>query len=83
MSARLAFAVELDGHSCICFGPTKAAAKWQAVRSWREAGFGQRGEWPQSLKATRRPEYDSFVWAEKRNAWAEEYVAGALREPAS
>lgn len=80
MSARLAYSVELDGDLCICFGPTKAAAKWQAVRSWREAGYGKRGDWPKTLRAARRPEYDSFIWADRRNAWAEEYVAGALGE---
>jgi len=79
MSARVAYAVELDGVKCICFGVTKAAAKWQAVRSWREAGFGQRGEWPRTLKAARSPEYDSFNWAHRRCAWVEDYVAALLR----
>lgn len=75
----LAFEVELNEWRTICFGPTPAAAKWQAVAAFREAGYGGRRWWPAHLKASRRPEYDTFLWRDCRSAWAEEYVKGALQ----
>lgn len=43
---RLAWRVFVDDMSCIVFAMTSSRAKWVAVSSYWEAGYGWRGQWP-------------------------------------
>ena len=72
-----AWEVDINDLHSICFAPTKGAAQWIAVSSWREAGLGDRREWPRRLEAHRRPDLDLFPFKERR-AFAESFVRDCL-----
>jgi hypothetical protein len=74
MSAPLAYAVSIDDLTCIVFASTKPQARWVAVRSYWDAGYGSRRIWP-SAHAIRRPDLDSSPLRNaERMAYAPEYV---------
>lgn len=77
LTGRLAFEVELDGICSICFGTTRNAARWQAIKSWRGAR-GIRKCWPKRVKSWRRPELDAFGYRDKEAAWTEAYVRACI-----
>ena len=70
----VAWRVEINSLGCIVFAATKAKAKWIAVRSWREAGYGHRGEWP-SIQCGRRPDLDGKLgWRNGMSAYVEDQI---------
>ncbi len=71
---KVAWRVTIDDKSCIVFAPTKPKARWIAVRSYREAGYGRPDVWPNAV-AAREPMYDGSRLAERESrAWTEEYA---------
>lgn len=71
----VAWEVEVNDHRCIVFATTAPKARWIAVKGWREAGYGRKGEWP-SVSAGRRPYLDSRLGGaiQAGRAYSEEYV---------
>lgn len=69
----VAWRVELPPGSCIVFAPTKAKARYQAVKAYWDA-YGRAQAWP-NCNVTRAAVYDR---CEMRNrhpkAWSEDYV---------
>lgn len=53
----LAYRVTIDDMSCIVFAPTPAKARWMAIKSYWEAGYGRPRVWPRP-SAVRTPHYD-------------------------
>lgn len=56
-SDKPAWKVTVNGVDCIVFASGPGKAKWMAVKSWRDSGYGKRGEWP-LLSIARAPEFD-------------------------
>ncbi len=76
MSAdRLAFEVTVSGMDCVVFAATPAKARWIAVKSYWDAGYGRGpGTWP-NVKAWRRPALDrSPLRNREQKAWVPEYA---------
>lgn len=68
-----AYTVSVDDMVCITFAKNRSAAKWNALRAAREAGFYSRGrEFPSTLQAWRAPSHDKH--------YREEYGRRALSE---
>lgn len=63
---KVCWQVTLEDHVCYAYAPTRSAAKWVAVSSWREAGYGSDGRWPSPLTAKRFPSRDRHVLSECR-----------------
>ena len=56
---RVAWEVEINGMPCITFAETRSKARWNAVKSYRNAfDTHQRGKWP-SVKAKRIERFDN------------------------
>lgn len=68
----VAWEVEINYMSCVVFAPTKAKARWLAVKSYWDA-FGRNGTWPSSTIA-RKPFYDRFPHKDEPKAFSPEYV---------
>ncbi len=63
----------------ITFAFTKSVAKWNAMRSMREAGYYDRAkEWPSFIRAVRAPDYDYAFWKLPQRAgracFSEDYI---------
>jgi hypothetical protein len=72
---RLAWEVEINSMTCICFATTKAKAQWIATKSYWEA-YGRRlGVWPRA-KAWRKERYDKSRLATEthQQAWSRDHV---------
>lgn len=77
----LAWEVEINSLLLIVFAPTKPKARWIAVRSYREAGYGREGVWP-PVTAKRVPSLDkSSLRHRAQKAWAPEYARYAHEMP--
>lgn len=77
--ARVAWIVEIEDHACVAFADTRAKAKWIAVASWRDAGYGTNGRWPH-VQAWRAKCYDEFSGKDDGpKAWCEDYVLESIR----
>lgn len=77
----LAWEVEINSMSCIVFAPTKPKARWIAVKSYWEAGYGRgNGTWPSGVHAARVPMFDKSRIARetRQQAWGRDYVLGTL-----
>ena len=74
VSKRVAWTVELRGHTCVVFAATKAKAQWIATRSYWDA-YGNDGTWPRAV-ARRAECYDKSPIAKdpRQRAWSEDYV---------
>lgn len=74
-SPLLAFEVEIHSLTCVVFAATPAKARWIAVRSYWEAGYGRgSGTWPRP-KATRAPAFDNCQLKDRGGrAWVPEYI---------
>lgn len=71
---RLAFEVDIQFMRCIVFAATPAKARWIAVRSFWDAGYGCKGQWP-NAKAVRVPRLDASSLREREaKAWVPEYA---------
>ena len=71
---RVCWEVEIEGMSCFVFATTFAKAKWIAVRSYREAGYGSDGRWPY-VTAVRRERHDkSPARLQPARAYGEDYL---------
>ena len=72
-----AWKVTVEGIDCITFSRTRSRAKWIAVRSYWDAGYGDgwpKKKWPQ-VKAIRCPIYDCDIAAGMEyQAWDEKYL---------
>jgi hypothetical protein len=69
-----AFGVRVNGTLCIVFAATRPKAKWVAVKAYREAGYGKRGEWP-IISICRDPMYDDHHFSRSApRAYTEEHV---------
>jgi len=79
LSELLAFGVELNRYSCICFALTPAKAKWIAVAGARDANFLGHREWPNHLSVWREERYDKST-AKKygKGPYTEDYVRDFL-----
>lgn len=53
----LCWEVSIDNTTCFTFARTKAAAQFNAVDAYREAGYCRSGTWP-NAKAWRASRYD-------------------------
>ena len=72
----LAWEVVIAGDmGCITFAATAAKARWNAVHSYWEAGFGRHRKWP-SVRAKRVPSLDNSPLRDKsaRKCWVPEYA---------
>ena len=70
----LAYRVEIEGSHCICFAASAAKARWIAVKSYWEAGYGRKGVWPRPT-AARCPIYDNHSLKKQPNrAYSEDYL---------
>lgn len=82
-AALLAFEVTIGGDSdfySITFAHSVAAARWNAVRSYRDAGFGRPGQWP-NVKAKRIQCLDGSVLRHQgRRCWVPEYARSCAVE---
>ena len=77
---RVAYLVEINDMACIVFATTPAKARWIAVKGYRDAGYGRRGEWPRPT-AKRIPLHDGCLLRHKNEQpWTEEYVANYPRD---
>jgi hypothetical protein len=75
----LAWLVEINSMTCIVFAATKAKAQWIATKSYWEAGYGHRGQWPRAV-ASREPRYDKSTLKERPlQAYSEDYVSTCTR----
>ncbi len=75
---KVAWTVEIHDMSCVVFATTKPKAQWIATRSFWDAGYGRKGEWPRA-KAFRAKTYDkSRLRHEPPKAFGEEYVMDTL-----
>lgn len=71
---KVAWEVEIHGVVCVVFAATKPKANWIAVKAFREAGWGRRGEWPRP-KAVRAPSLDkSYLRDDPPRAYIADYV---------
>lgn len=68
----VAWEVEIDCASCIVFAPTKAKAKWLAVKAYW-AAYERTRYWPHTNIA-RRAIYDRFPHLGETKAFSPEYV---------
>jgi hypothetical protein len=77
----LAFEVEINSMTCVVFASTPAKARWIAVKSYWEAGYGRgSGTWPRA-KAKRVPHLDKSPLRDReQKAWCPDY-AGLQGEP--
>ena len=74
----VAFLVNVDGLDAIVFAATRAKAKWQAVKGYRDAGYGAHKSWP-NVRAVRIPKYDgSFLKNGPHSCWEREYVERSI-----
>lgn len=74
MSELLAFEVEIQGMRVVVFAWTAAKARWLAVKDYRAAGYGTRGDWPRP-ESHRLPEYDDHsLKLQGPHCWAPSYV---------
>lgn len=71
----LAFDVTIDSTHAIVWAETPAKARWQAVKAYRDAGYGRQREWPRPT-ARRVPRYDDHPLKDRTDsrAWVPEYV---------
>lgn len=79
-----------EWESCITFSTNRRAAKWNAMRGLRAAGYYEAGrkseqrKFPSKLKVRRAPEYDDAPMEDRekklRRTYQEEYIKG-LFEP--
>lgn len=70
----LAWETTVNDMTAVTFAATAAAARWNAVKSYREAGYGRPGQWP-PVKAKRLPMLDdSPLKAQGRKCWVPEYA---------
>lgn len=70
----IAWHVEVDSMTCIVFAPTLPKAKWIAVKGYRDAGYGRKGEWP-PVSAGRAERFDrSPLRNQPPRPWTEDYV---------
>jgi hypothetical protein len=76
-TALVAWYVEIHTMRCVVFAATAPKARWIAVKSYWEAGYGQKGMWPRP-HAWRAPHFDKSRLAKEnpRVAYGEEYVHG-------
>ena len=73
-----AWIVTIDNIDAVVFAPTRGKASWIAVRSYREAGYGTRNEWP-SVRVARAKRYDvSRCQNNPDRCWDEHYVSGTI-----
>lgn len=58
---RVAYRVECAGFTVITFAISKASARWNAVRAYRDAGYGRGNRhWPSGVSAARVEHLDIF-----------------------
>jgi hypothetical protein len=71
----LAWEIEINSMTCIVFAATEPKARWLAVKSFWEAGYGHRGVWPRP-SARRVPELDTSPLREHsaNRCYAPEYA---------
>lgn len=71
----VAWEVDINSMTAITFAKTAAAARWNTVRAYWDAGFGRQGKWP-NAKAKRVPELDQCPLKDRepRKCWVPEYV---------
>lgn len=75
---KLAFEVTISDMCCIVFSETPAKARWQAVKSYWDAGYGRNGVWPRPA-AARVPRLDgSPLRNERQKAWVPEYAESTI-----
>ena len=78
-SGGLGWHVEINSMSCIVFAESKPKARWIAVKSYWEAGFGRRRAWPRPT-VWRAEQYDNSPLRDHfQRAWSEEHVKGKKR----
>lgn len=72
---KLAFAVEINSMTCVVFAINAAKARWIAVKSYWEAGYGRGpGTWP-NPKAKRVPRLDSSPLKDaEQKSWSPDYA---------
>jgi hypothetical protein len=71
---KLAWTVTVSGMDCVVFATTSAKARWIAVRSYWDAGYGNHGQWP-NCRAKRYPILDKSPLRDKpQRAWVPEYA---------
>lgn len=75
MDGAVAFGIEINSMSGIAFTTTAAKARWIAVSSYWEAGYGRKGLWP-SVQAWREPRLDGRASniTDFKKVYAEEYL---------
>jgi hypothetical protein len=77
-SELVAWSVEVSSIPCVVFASSWPKAKWIAVKSYREAGYGVKGSWP-SCRGGRTKEYDgSTLKKDGPRAYSEGYVLSTL-----
>jgi hypothetical protein len=71
----VAWEVEIYSMRCIVFATTAPKARWVAVRSYWEAGYGQKGMWPRP-HAARCSAFDKSYLAQEdaTKAYTWDYV---------
>ena len=68
-----AWEVEINYMSCVVFAPTRAKAKWLAVKAYWDA-YSRTLGWP-NISIARRPAYDHFPFKhDGPKAYTPEYV---------
>lgn len=80
MKPRVAFYVDIHDMTSVVFAETRDKAKWIAVKSFWEAGYGNgRGTWPYP-RAHRAEHFDKSPYATgPRVAYSRETVALSIR----
>lgn len=75
MSELLAFDVEINSMHGIAFAATKPKARWIAVKSYWDAGYGRKGLWPRPV-AVRAPRFDQYAQtiADHNKLYSEDYL---------
>lgn len=72
----VAWRVELNGWTGICFAVSASKAKWTAVKSYWEAFGRRKGEWPRPTAARAKAHDESAMNTERNKGrmFGEEYV---------